>query len=66
MKRTFRLCKKDYEEAIKNPIKTYKNEIEEYKGIGSTFMLCFLNMDNITSYEDCFKVENILEYGLLK
>ena len=66
MRRMFRLCEKDYQEAMKHPIKTYMNEIEEYKGIGSTFIPCFLNMDNIMSYEDCFKVENILDYGLLK
>ena len=66
MKRIHRICKKDFEKAMKNPIPMLDGK--QYKGIGGTSFPCFLNMDDIKEYSDCFKSakKQIYEIGLIK
>ncbi len=64
--RLFRLCIPDLERSMMNPIKTVIDGQEQYVGNSSMNSPCFLNMDSIATYEDCFKAENQLSYGLLK
>ncbi len=62
--RLFRLCMPDLEKATKAPIKTVIDGQEQYVGNTCVAGPCFLNSDSIEYYEDCFKEENQLSYGL--
>lgn len=62
--RLFRLCMPDLEKATKTPIKTVIDGQEQYVGNTCVAGPCFLNSDSIEYYEDCFKEENQLSYGL--
>lgn len=62
--RHFRLIKPDYEKAMKNPIKIVVDGEEQYLGNTNMAGSCFLTQESIKNYEDCFKEENQLSYGL--
>lgn len=62
--RHFRLIKLDFEKAMKNPIQIVIDGEEQYLGNTNMAGPCFLTQESIKNYEDCFKEENQLSYGL--
>ena len=68
MLRLFRICKKDFENAQRNPIEIIDNGEKLYRGVGSIGLSCFLNNEKIKKYEDCFLEENFKQQygGLIK
>lgn len=64
--RHFKICEKEYINDHENPIKVVVDGEEQYHGMTTYTVPCFLNMDNVKEYEDCFNEQNYLSYGLLK